>query len=58
MSRRSALEESADEASRARYRLDACLEEHARHAEWLVGHAYLVPPAFDARLRRPPAALA
>ncbi|MHC3460811.1 helix-turn-helix domain-containing protein [Streptomyces flavovirens] len=54
VSRRSALEESADEASRARYRLDARLEEHARHAEWLVGHGYLVPPASDVRLRRTP----
>nr|WP_237529702.1 ImmA/IrrE family metallo-endopeptidase [Streptomyces sp. SID3915] len=52
--RRSTLEESADEACRARYRLDARLEEHARRAEWLVGHGYLVPPASDVRLRRTP----
>ncbi|KLJ03403.1 DNA-binding protein [Streptomyces sp. KE1] len=44
VSRRSALEESADEASRARYRLDATLEEHARRARWLVGNGFLRPP--------------
>ncbi|MFI6287280.1 helix-turn-helix domain-containing protein [Streptomyces sp. NPDC051018] len=44
VSRRSALEETADEASRARYRLDARLEEHARHAQWLVDHGFLSPP--------------
>ncbi|MFF8565183.1 helix-turn-helix domain-containing protein [Streptomyces albidoflavus] len=44
VSRRSALEESADAASRARYRLDATLEEHARRARWLVGNGFLHPP--------------
>ncbi|MEU1211241.1 XRE family transcriptional regulator [Streptomyces sp. NPDC005791] len=52
VSRRSALEESANEASRARYRLDARLEEHARHAQWLTDHGYLLPPMPDPRLRR------
>ncbi len=52
VSRRSALEEAADEAARARYRLDARLEEHTRHAQWLVDHRFLVPPALDPRVRR------
>ncbi|NJQ02437.1 ImmA/IrrE family metallo-endopeptidase [Streptomyces sp. PLAI1-29] len=47
VSRRAALEEEADAASRARYRLDARLEAHARNAEWLVGHGFLHPPAPD-----------
>lgn len=51
-SRRSALEESADDASRARYRLDARLEEHARHAQWLVTQGFLSPPTPDPSLRR------
>ncbi|MFX4293100.1 helix-turn-helix domain-containing protein [Streptomyces bohaiensis] len=45
VSRRRALEDNPDATARARYRLDARLEEHARRAEWLVGHGYLVPPA-------------
>ncbi|ARQ70510.1 DNA-binding protein [Streptomyces marincola] len=52
-SRRSALEESAGAASRARYRLDALLEEHARHARWLIDHGFLTPPRPDDRLQRP-----
>ncbi|MGK5533713.1 helix-turn-helix domain-containing protein [Streptomyces sp. URMC 129] len=52
VSRRSALEESPDEATRARYRLDARLEEHARHAQWLVDHGFLVPPVPEPGLRR------
>ncbi|MEU6486355.1 XRE family transcriptional regulator [Streptomyces sp. NPDC046887] len=47
VSRRDALEENADQASRARYRLDARLEEHARRARWLVERGYLVPPPAD-----------
>ncbi|MDT0441946.1 helix-turn-helix domain-containing protein [Streptomyces johnsoniae] len=48
VSRRSGLaEEDADTASRARYRLDARLEEHARHAQWLTGHGFLIPPHPD-----------
>jgi transcriptional regulator with XRE-family HTH domain len=52
VSRRTALEESADEASKARSRLDAKLEEHARSAAWLVDHGFLVPPEPDPILRR------
>lgn len=44
VSRRSELDENADDASRARYRLDARLEEHARHAQWLITHGFLSPP--------------
>lgn len=52
VSRRSALEETADETARARYRLDARLEEHARYAQWLVDHGFLSPNAPDPGLRR------
>ncbi|KAB8165785.1 helix-turn-helix domain-containing protein [Streptomyces sp. 3MP-14] len=52
VSRRTALEEVSDEASRTRYRLDARLEEHARNARWLVDEGFLVPPALDGLLRR------
>jgi Zn-dependent peptidase ImmA (M78 family)/transcriptional regulator with XRE-family HTH domain len=52
VSRRSALEEAPDTASRARYRLDALLEEHARHAQWLIAHRLLTPPRLDSRLQR------
>jgi Zn-dependent peptidase ImmA (M78 family)/transcriptional regulator with XRE-family HTH domain len=53
VSRRSALEEGSDESSRARYRLDARLEEHARHAQWLISEGFLVPPALDPAVQRP-----
>jgi Zn-dependent peptidase ImmA (M78 family)/transcriptional regulator with XRE-family HTH domain len=52
VSRRSALEENADDVSRARYRLDALLEEHARHAQWLIAHGFLTPPCPDSRVQR------
>nr|WP_262928356.1 XRE family transcriptional regulator [Streptomyces sp. CBMA29] len=52
VARRTALEETADDASKSRYRLDAQLEEHARAASWLVAQNYLSPPAVDAELRR------
>ncbi|NUP22775.1 MAG: ImmA/IrrE family metallo-endopeptidase [Streptomyces sp.] len=52
VSRRSALDENADDTSRARYRLDARLEEHARHAQWLIAHGFLSPPELDPSLQR------
>ncbi|WP_329134602.1 helix-turn-helix domain-containing protein [Streptomyces sp. NBC_01476] len=52
VSRRSALEETPDEASRDRYRLDARLEEHARRAQWLVDHGFLSPPVPDLTVQR------
>lgn len=52
IARRTALEETADEASKARYRLDARLEEHARAASWLIENRYLVPPPVDPSLQR------
>lgn len=52
VSRRTPLEETPDEMSRARYRLDARLEEHARLAQWLIARLYLVPPVLDASLLR------
>ncbi|GAA3850469.1 helix-turn-helix domain-containing protein [Streptomyces sedi] len=52
VSRRAALEESADGMSRARYRLDTRLEEHARNARWLVEEGFLMPPTADVVLRR------
>ncbi|MFD4502605.1 helix-turn-helix domain-containing protein [Streptomyces sp. NPDC058457] len=52
VSRRSALDETADDASRARYRLDTRLEEHARHAQWLIAHGFLSPPELDPPLKR------
>lgn len=45
VSRRRALEDNADAASRDRYRLDARLEGHARNARWLVAHRFLLPPS-------------
>lgn len=52
VSRRTALEPNADHSSRERYRLDTRLEEHARNAEWLVRHGFLVPPQPDPRVAR------
>lgn len=52
VSRRSALEENANEASRARYRLDTRLEEHARNAEWLISHRFLAPSPVGSSLTR------
>ncbi|MEE1942426.1 XRE family transcriptional regulator [Streptomyces sp. TRM 70361] len=52
VSRRTALEPNADASSRERYRLDARLEEHARNAQWLVEHGFLVPPEPDPRVAR------
>jgi transcriptional regulator with XRE-family HTH domain/Zn-dependent peptidase ImmA (M78 family) len=52
VSRRAALEENADAASRDRYRLDARLEQHAHNAEWLVSRGYLTPPALGNDLKR------
>ncbi len=43
VSRRTRLDEGADLASRERYRLDAALQTHVRHAEWLVGRGFLSP---------------
>lgn len=43
VSQRTALEEDADLASRARYRMDIVLQTHLRYAQWLVGHGFLVP---------------
>lgn len=57
VSRRAALEENADAASRDRYRLDARLEQHGRHAEWLVGRGYLKPPVPSKSLQRGQAAV-
>ena len=49
-SRRTGLDEDADAASRAYYRLDIRLEEHTRNAQWLVEHGFLVPePLADLR---------
>lgn len=47
VSRRSPLEDGADDATRARYRLDALLESHARNAQWLVMHGFLRPRTLD-----------
>ncbi|EST37171.1 hypothetical protein N566_14435 [Streptomycetaceae bacterium MP113-05] len=52
VSRRSALEENADDTSRARYRLDALLESHARNARWLIDHGFLKPSAMPPPLER------
>ncbi|WUH93596.1 XRE family transcriptional regulator [Streptomyces sp. NBC_00433] len=52
VARRTALEETADDASKARYRLDARLEEHARAASWLIDHQHLTPPLPDPALLR------
>jgi Zn-dependent peptidase ImmA (M78 family) len=54
VSRRTALEETSDDAARSRYRLDARLEEHARFASWLISHGHLRPPRLDASLLREP----
>lgn len=43
VSRRTALEENADLASRTRYRLDIALQTHAGNAQWLVDYGFLVP---------------
>lgn len=63
VSRRAALDEVSGDTSRARYRLDARLEEHARYAHWLIEHGFLVPPSLDPAVQRTakevdPAALA
>lgn len=52
VSRRSSLEENADEASRARYRLDTRLEEHARNAQWLMSHRFLTPSPLSIGMTR------
>ena len=41
VSRRQELTEDADQVTRARFRLDAALEAHARDADWLAGDGYL-----------------
>jgi Zn-dependent peptidase ImmA (M78 family)/transcriptional regulator with XRE-family HTH domain len=56
VSRRTALEETSDSAARARYRLDARLEEHARFAAWLFSQGYLRPTRLDDALLRAPGA--
>lgn len=63
VSRRSALEDNADDSSRARYRLDSLLEAHARNARWLATHHFLKPRTLDSlgtwlTDKREPAALA
>jgi len=44
VSRREALEDTAGDTDRLRYRLDALLEEHARRVGWLVEQDALTPP--------------
>ncbi|SEO18841.1 helix-turn-helix domain-containing protein [Actinacidiphila rubida] len=56
VSRRTVLEDTADDTSRSRYRLDARLEEHARFAAWLVSHGFLRPPHLDDVLLSAPGA--
>ncbi|MEW2066178.1 XRE family transcriptional regulator [Streptomyces sp. NPDC007346] len=52
VSRRVALEDVPDEATRASYRLDARLEQHARHAHWLITEGFLTPPPLDPSVQR------
>ncbi|MDN3296346.1 XRE family transcriptional regulator [Streptomyces ficellus] len=52
VSRRAALEDVSDEATRASYRLDAWLEQHARNAHWLVAEGFLAPPRLDSSVQR------
>jgi transcriptional regulator with XRE-family HTH domain len=42
-SHRRELVDDADQVTRARFRLDASLEAHARDAEWLRSHGFLSP---------------
>ena len=43
VSRGQALTDDADRVTRARFRMDAALEAHARDAEWLVSRGFLAP---------------
>ncbi|MEV7689070.1 helix-turn-helix domain-containing protein [Streptomyces bungoensis] len=52
VSRRVALEDTSDEATRASYRLDAWLEQHARNAHWLITEGFLTPAQVDSSVRR------
>ncbi|MEV4877445.1 helix-turn-helix domain-containing protein [Streptomyces cyaneofuscatus] len=52
VSRRAALEEVSDQATRASYRLDAWLEQHARNAHWLITEGFLTPPQLDPSVQR------
>lgn len=52
VSRRAALDDVSDEATRASYRLDAWLEQHARNADWLITEGFLTPPQLDPSLQR------
>ncbi|WP_246567886.1 helix-turn-helix domain-containing protein [Streptomyces flaveus] len=52
VSRRAALEDVSHEATRASYRLDAWLEQHARNAHWLVSEGFLTPPQLDSSGQR------
>ncbi|MFG2656070.1 helix-turn-helix domain-containing protein [Streptomyces sp. NPDC048425] len=52
VSRRAALEDGSDEATRASYRLDALLEQHARNARWLITEGFLTPPPHTALSQR------
>jgi Zn-dependent peptidase ImmA (M78 family)/transcriptional regulator with XRE-family HTH domain len=52
VSRRAALEDVSDEATRASYRLDAWLEQHARNAHWLITEGFLTPPQLDSPVQR------
>ncbi|WP_246156881.1 helix-turn-helix domain-containing protein [Streptomyces xiamenensis] len=52
VSRRATLEDVSDQATRASYRLDAWLEQHARNAHWLIAEGFLTPPRLDPSLQR------
>ncbi len=52
VSRRAALEDTSDEATRASYRLDARLEQHARNAHWLITEGFLTPAQMDSSVQR------
>lgn len=52
-SRRLALAEDADAASRSRFLLDADLETHTRDTEMLIGHDLLHPPPLGLRPKVP-----
>jgi Zn-dependent peptidase ImmA (M78 family)/transcriptional regulator with XRE-family HTH domain len=45
VSHRRELTDDADQVARARFRMDAALEAHARDAEWLVSQRFLTPSA-------------
>lgn len=51
VSRRRELTDDADQITRARFRMDAALEAHARDAEWLLAQGFLSPSAVLAERR-------